>query len=63
MRECPFCGKHQWSIQPNSLDACSVMCRNCGARGPEALTSEGAFDAWNERINKPTPPPDQRDTA
>jgi Lar family restriction alleviation protein len=48
LKPCPFCGSSALDIKeanPNYY----VVCRNCGAEGPEAEGSELACSHWNTR--------------
>jgi len=49
MKECPFCGHYRWAVLVVSLDSYSVMCRECGARGLEAMLQDTAIEMWNAR--------------
>lgn len=46
---CPFCGKdvYLYSIIRNPAWHC--YCGNCETHGPEAITRDGAIEAWNDR--------------
>ena len=62
-KPCPFCGFDKTIVKEwGGSDMCMVVCRRCGAQGPEAkrdtkvknepLTSEHyalAYAKWNER--------------
>ena len=65
-KPCPFCGEtqhlrlcrnkggHSLDIELDTYQAVdgtlSVICKNCGCRGPEVSTVyEAAWDAWNKR--------------
>ena len=64
MKMCPFCGHYQMAVTFICLDAYAVMCRQCGARGPEASTHLIAIELWDARFDVwPTPPPHPADPA
>lgn len=49
MNNCPFCGNDDVTcIEGSSMSW--VVCEECGAEGPMAVTSAGAIRKWNERI-------------
>lgn len=46
LRNCPFCG----SDAPHLIEGSSmswVVCTECGADGPMAITTTGAIRKWN----------------
>lgn len=51
MRPCPHCGCSilgvGWMADKHPMDRCSVICRTCGARGPEKTTEAEAKKAWS----------------
>ncbi len=50
MFNCPFCGSVELhSDFEQSQNAHSVLCGNCGARGPLHGTANEAEEAWNDR--------------
>jgi len=55
-RSCPFCGGRDLLVDRPTLDAASVFCNGCGARGPvttgdwsgEAGEADLIADAWSK---------------
>lgn len=53
LRPCPFCKKKHWEFCDEGWNTVriSVLCLNCGARGPQAMSEEEAIRLWNEGVN------------
>jgi len=57
LKPCPFCAftntrLETWTVdigEPSEHNECAIMCTNCGAFGPNALTRPGAERMWNLR--------------
>ena len=49
MNVCPFCNYDEGWVRESSLNPnkYTVICKVCGAIGPESTTREGAEDKWN----------------
>jgi len=59
LKPCPFCGENEQRIIELESEvvewAIYIRCEYCGALGPPADSSQGAKEAWNERVEKKQP--------
>ena len=52
MEYCPFCGSYSLEVCSDSeCDACWVLCKECGARGPKTETEIEAVVEWDNRYD------------
>ena len=47
---CPFCGGKELRIIRPSPNGKAVWCRGCGASGPVREDTDGAIEAWSNRL-------------
>jgi len=51
VRRCPFCGGNEFYIDTVNPDCKVVVCLECNAVGPIAVSEGEAIEKWNKRPN------------
>lgn len=52
---CPWCGNSEHGHTSNGWQNHCVICLQCGAEGPSAMSEAEAADSWNARSQAPAP--------
>lgn len=54
---CPFCGGNRLTMNDSGYDDWFLVCDDCGADGPTAVTRYNAKYLWNDRSAPREAPP------